>query len=167
MADLFSVLMPVMTGIMGLAKAVYSIAGIDPERELFIAFAWYIERRRNALERSSSAKAANLRLGQLLGGLAWPFAEPAVTSRVPAAILFLVLATPVASHRIARVAYLEGIRFWEGTFLDELKGRYDDERNLAPEAVGKEKPGRQRETEPGLDVSAAPWRPVPRAGRCR
>jgi multicomponent Na+:H+ antiporter subunit G len=48
-----------------------------------------------------------------------------------ATIFFLLLTTPVATHRIARVAYLDGIRLWEGTFLDELKGRYDFDRNLA------------------------------------
>lgn len=39
-ADLFSALMVVMVGIMGLAVAVYSIAGVDPEREFFGYYAF-------------------------------------------------------------------------------------------------------------------------------
>jgi multicomponent Na+:H+ antiporter subunit G len=78
-----------------------------------------------------NAKSATLGLGLLLVGLAWHFAELDVTGRALATVCFLLLTTPVASHRIARVAYLEGIHLWEGTFLDELKGRYDEERNLA------------------------------------
>jgi multicomponent Na+:H+ antiporter subunit G len=78
-----------------------------------------------------TAKSATLGLGLLLCGLAWYFGELDITSRALATIFFLLLTTPVATHRIARVAYLDGIRLWEGTFLDELKGRYDVDRNLA------------------------------------
>jgi multicomponent Na+:H+ antiporter subunit D len=39
-ADLFSAMMVVMVGIMGLAVAVYSIAGVDPEREFFGYYAF-------------------------------------------------------------------------------------------------------------------------------
>jgi multicomponent Na+:H+ antiporter subunit G len=78
-----------------------------------------------------TAKSATVGLGLLLCGLAWFFSELDITSRALATIFFLLFTTPVATHRIARVAYLDGIRLWEGTFLDELKGRYDAERNLA------------------------------------
>lgn len=39
-ADLFSAMMVVMVGVMGLAVAVYSIAGVDPEREFFGYYAF-------------------------------------------------------------------------------------------------------------------------------
>lgn len=84
-----------------------------------------------------TAKSATLGLGLLLAGLAWHSGELDIVSRACATVFFLLLTTPVASHRIARVAYLDGIRLWEGTFLDELQGRYDEERNLASEAVEK------------------------------
>jgi multicomponent Na+:H+ antiporter subunit G len=86
-----------------------------------------------------TAKSATLGLGLLLVGLAWHFGELDITSRALATICFLLLTSPVASHRIARVAYLDGIRLWEGTFLDELKGRYDKRRNLSSVAVNHEK----------------------------
>jgi multicomponent Na+:H+ antiporter subunit G len=85
-----------------------------------------------------NAKSATLGLGLLLVGLALYFAEIGITSRALATVCFLLLTTPVASHRIARVAYLEGIELWEGTFLDELRGRYDAERNLASVSVDEE-----------------------------
>jgi multicomponent Na+:H+ antiporter subunit G len=78
-----------------------------------------------------TAKSATVGLGLLLLGLAWSFSELDITSRALATIFFLLFTTPVATHRIARVAYLDGIRLWEGTILDELKGRYDAKRNLA------------------------------------
>jgi multicomponent Na+:H+ antiporter subunit G len=89
-----------------------------------------------------TAKSATLGLGLLLAGLAWHSGEFGIVSRAFATICFLLLTTPVASHRIARVAYLEGIRLWEGTFLDELQGRYDKDRNLASGAEAKKEPRR-------------------------
>jgi multicomponent Na+:H+ antiporter subunit G len=78
-----------------------------------------------------TSKSANLGLVLLLVSFAWYFARLDIATRALATVLFLLLTTPVAAHRIARVAYLDGIQLWEGTFLDELRGQYDEERNLA------------------------------------
>ncbi len=40
-------------------------------------------------------------------------------------IFFIFLTTPVGAHMIGRVAYLLGAPLWEGTVIDELKGRYN------------------------------------------
>lgn len=74
---------------------------------------------------SCNAKAATLGLGLLLLGLAIHFGELGVASRALATIGFVVLTSPVASHRIGRVAYLDGAQLWEGTIKDELQGRYE------------------------------------------
>ena len=73
---------------------------------------------------SCVAKAATMGLGLLLLGLAIYFGELGVTSRALATIGFVILTSPIASHRIGRVAYLDGAPLWEGTIKDELAGRY-------------------------------------------
>lgn len=73
---------------------------------------------------SCIAKAATLGLGLLLLGLAIHFGELGVASRALATIGFVILTTPVASHRIGRVAYLDGAPLWEGTIRDELRGEF-------------------------------------------
>lgn len=78
-----------------------------------------------------TAKSATVGVGLLLVALAWHFGELDIASRALATVFFLLLTSPVASHRIARVAYIDGIRLWKGTFLDELHGRYDQRRTLA------------------------------------
>jgi multicomponent Na+:H+ antiporter subunit G len=47
------------------------------------------------------------------------------TSRAAATIFFLVLTGPIAAHRIARAAYIDGVHLWEGTIRDDLGGHYD------------------------------------------
>jgi multicomponent Na+:H+ antiporter subunit G len=78
-----------------------------------------------------TAKSATVGVGLLLVAMAWHFGELDITSRALATVFFLLLTSPVASHRIARVAYIDGIRLWKGTFLDELQGHYDQKRMLA------------------------------------
>ncbi len=78
------------------------------------------------LRMSCTAKASTLGLGLLLLALALHFGELGVSGRALATIGFIVLTTPVASHRIGRVAYLSGAELWEGTILDELRGRYKE-----------------------------------------
>ncbi len=76
---------------------------------------------------SCSAKAATLGLGLLLAALALYFAELGVVSRALATIGFVVLTTPVASHRIAKVAYRDGAPLWDQTMADEMRGAGDDD----------------------------------------
>jgi multicomponent Na+:H+ antiporter subunit G len=76
------------------------------------------------LRLSCTSKAATLGIGLLLAALAGHFGELDVAGRALATIGFVVLTTPVASHRIGRVAYLDGAPLWEGTTTDEMRGRY-------------------------------------------
>jgi multicomponent Na+:H+ antiporter subunit G len=76
------------------------------------------------LRMSCNAKASTLGIGLLLLALAIHFGEMDVSGRALATIGFIVLTTPVASHRIGRVAYLDGAPLWEGTIADEMRGKY-------------------------------------------
>ncbi|MFC7334335.1 monovalent cation/H(+) antiporter subunit G [Rhodocista pekingensis] len=71
----------------------------------------------------ASSKAGTLGAGMILLAVALYFAEVSVAARAVAAIAFLVVTAPVASHMIGRAAYVYGITLWEGTVLDEMRGR--------------------------------------------
>lgn len=76
------------------------------------------------LRMSATSKAATLGAGLVLLGAAVFFDDFAITSRVIAIIVFLLLTTPVAAHMIARAAYFDGVPLWSSTLLDELRGHY-------------------------------------------
>ncbi len=79
------------------------------------------------LRLSVTTKAATLGVGLLAGAAAVYFAEVSVVSRVLAIILFLFLTAPVAAHMIGRTAYFIGTRLWEGSVIDELEGKYQND----------------------------------------
>jgi multicomponent Na+:H+ antiporter subunit G len=76
------------------------------------------------LRLSCTSKAATLGIGMLLAALAVHFGKLDVISRALATIGFIILSTPVASHRIGRVAYLDGAPLWKKTIADEMRGKY-------------------------------------------
>jgi multicomponent Na+:H+ antiporter subunit G len=74
---------------------------------------------------SATSKAATLGVGLVLVATAFYFDDFGITARALATIVFLLLTTPVAAHRISRAAYLTGVPLWERTRCDEMQGRYD------------------------------------------
>jgi multicomponent Na+:H+ antiporter subunit G len=77
------------------------------------------------LRMSASTKAATLGAGLMLVGAAVAFNNLAITGRAVAIVLFLLITAPVSAHMLARAAYFDGVRLWEGTVTDEMRGRYD------------------------------------------
>jgi multicomponent Na+:H+ antiporter subunit G len=73
---------------------------------------------------SVTTKAATLGVGLVLIAAAIYFNEMAVTSRVLAIILFVILTAPVGAHLIGRAAYFIGIPLWKKSVMDQLKGMY-------------------------------------------
>lgn len=78
------------------------------------------------LRMSAATKASTLGLGLILLGTVLFFGELGIASRAIATIIFVLLTGPVSAHMIGRAAYSNGVPLWEGTQLDELKGRYDE-----------------------------------------
>ena len=68
----------------------------------------------------ASTKAGTLGAGLIMAAVALHFMQVGITLRAGAAILFLLLTAPVATHVIGRAAYHCGIRLWERTWKDEL-----------------------------------------------
>ncbi|KAA0231643.1 monovalent cation/H(+) antiporter subunit G [candidate division KSB1 bacterium] len=77
------------------------------------------------LRMSATSKAATLGVICVMLAAALHFNDFAITARITAIIVFLILTAPVAAHKIARAAYLAGPDLWPGTCRDELQGRYD------------------------------------------
>lgn len=96
------------------------------------------------LRMSATSKAATLGVICVMLAAALHFNDFAITARIVAIIVFLILTAPVAAHKIARAAYLAGPDLWPGTRCDELQGRYDHENH---ELAGAD-PGAQQEMTP-------------------
>lgn len=89
---------------------------------------------------SACTKAATLGIGCILIAAAISFDDFATTCRALAIIVFVFLTAPVAGHMIGRAAYVSGAPLWEGTFVDELKGRYDIVGNVLQSSAPPEPP---------------------------
>ncbi len=74
---------------------------------------------------SISTKAVTLGVGLILVAVAVAFNDFALTSRVIAIIIFIVLTAPVAAHMIGRAAYFVGVEMWKHSVRDDLKDKYD------------------------------------------
>jgi len=82
------------------------------------------------LRMSAVSKAATLGIACILLGVALIFADVSVSARALAAIIFIMLTAPVASHLIGRAGYITGVPLWQGTIRDDLRGRYDEKTHM-------------------------------------
>lgn len=69
---------------------------------------------------SATTKASTLGASLILGGVAFFFDDAAVTGKIAAIIVFIVLTAPVAAHMLGRAAYFSGVPLWEESVRDEL-----------------------------------------------
>lgn len=77
------------------------------------------------LRMSVTTKAATLGVGLILMGLAFYYTETSITTRVIAIIVFLLLTAPISAHVIGRASYFVGVKMWDKTHIDDLKGMYN------------------------------------------
>ncbi|MCH7397030.1 monovalent cation/H(+) antiporter subunit G [Belliella sp. DSM 107340] len=74
---------------------------------------------------SVTTKAATLGIGLILLASAFYFNDSAITARVLAIIVFMLLTAPVGAHMIGRASYFTGVKMWNKSKIDELEGQYD------------------------------------------
>jgi len=74
---------------------------------------------------SITTKAVTLGVGLILLAAALSFQSFNVTTRVLAIIIFIILTAPVAAHMLGRTAYFTGVKLWEKSVVDDLKGKYE------------------------------------------
>ncbi len=75
----------------------------------------------------AATKAGTLGAGMVLMAVAVFYGDLGISMRSVATVVFLFLTAPVAAHMIGRASYFVGIKLWEGTFIDEIRGQYDSE----------------------------------------
>jgi multicomponent Na+:H+ antiporter subunit G len=72
-----------------------------------------------------ATKGTTLGIACTLLAVAVHFDDSSVTTRALAAIAFFFLTAPVTAHLIGRASYFVGVPLWDGTVIDELRGRYN------------------------------------------
>ncbi len=82
----------------------------------------------------ATSKASTLGIGCVLLAFAFHFSGISVNIRVLATISFFFLTAPVTAHLIGRASYFVGVPLWEGTVIDELRGRLNPLARRPPEA---------------------------------
>ena len=82
------------------------------------------------LRMSAITKAATLGFFLLLIGLALYFNILSLTIKSVIIIILVLLTNPVGAHAIARAAYMNGTKLWEGNIIDELKELTDRKNEL-------------------------------------
>lgn len=93
---------------------------------MFVAAVGIIRMPDLLMRMHAATKAGTLGTGLILAAVAVFHGDLGVSMRAVATISFLFLTAPVAAHMIGRAAYFAGVRLWEGTVIDELRGRYDE-----------------------------------------
>lgn len=73
---------------------------------------------------SATTKAATLGIGLLLVAVAVFFNDLSTTSRALVIIVFIFLTAPVSAHLIGRASYFMGVRLWDKSIMDDLRGKY-------------------------------------------
>jgi multicomponent Na+:H+ antiporter subunit G len=72
----------------------------------------------------AGGKAATLGVMTVLLGVAALLQDTASTVKLVLAIGFQLVASPTATHALARVAYRDGVEMWDRTAVDELAEAY-------------------------------------------
>lgn len=75
---------------------------------------------------SAATKAATLGLGLLSLAVAVGFGGGLVALKAILLTIFLFSTAPIGAHLLGRAAYRAGIPLWQGTHVDELRGREEE-----------------------------------------
>lgn len=73
---------------------------------------------------SVTTKAATLGVGLMLVSAAIFFNDLSTTSRALVIIVFVLLTAPVSAHLIGRASYFMGVKLWDKSVVDDLRGKY-------------------------------------------
>ena len=71
----------------------------------------------------AATKGASLGVALLLLGAALVFGETAIVTKAAVTIVFIFLTAPVAGHLLGRAAYASRTPLWEGSVMDEGRGK--------------------------------------------
>lgn len=91
---------------------------------VFLAAVGMVRMPDTYLRISVTTKAATLGIGMLLFAAAIHSYDLAITAKILAIILFLLLTAPVSAHLIGRISYITGVKLWKGSVMDDMEGKY-------------------------------------------
>jgi multicomponent Na+:H+ antiporter subunit G len=77
----------------------------------------------------AATKAGSLGLGLLLAAVAVENPTPFILLKCVAIIGFIFLTAPIAAAMISRAAYINKTPIWSKTHLDEMEGKYAEDRS--------------------------------------
>jgi multicomponent Na+:H+ antiporter subunit G len=92
---------------------------------VFLAAVGMVRMPDTYLRISVTTKAATLGIGLLLIAGAIYSYDLAITAKVMAIILFILLTAPVSAHLIGRTSYFAGVKLWKDSIMDDMEGKYD------------------------------------------
>ena len=92
---------------------------------VFLAAVGMIRMPDTYLRISVTTKAATLGIGLLMLAGAIHSNDIAITAKVMAIILFILLTAPVSAHLIGRTSYYSGVKLWKNSVMDDLEGKYN------------------------------------------
>ena len=92
---------------------------------VFLAAVGMIRMPDTYLRISVTTKAATLGIGLLMLAGAIHSNDIAITAKVLAIILFILLTAPVSAHLIGRTSYYSGVKMWKNSIMDDLEGKYN------------------------------------------
>lgn len=84
---------------------------------------------------SVTTKAATLGVGLVLMASTVYFSNADVTSQAFVIILFIFLTAPVSAHLIGRASYFIGVKLWDKSVMDELRGKYQKNTHILKSVV--------------------------------
>lgn len=87
---------------------------------------------------SVTTKAATLGVGLMLVSTAIYFNDLSTTSRAMVIILFVLLTAPVSAHLIGRASYFMGVKLWDKSVMDDLRGKYEKKSHVLKSESGDE-----------------------------
>lgn len=79
----------------------------------------------------AATKAGTVGIGFLMLAVINHFSDLSVTVKAMAIGLFVISTAPIATHLIARAAYVVGVHLWEHTKIDDLEKHYQSKKRLA------------------------------------
>ena len=82
------------------------------------------------LRMSASTVAATFGVSSILLAAAIHFFTFLIVLHILGVIVFLVLTVPIGAHMLGRTSYIIGLKKWDKTQHDDLKGKYNDNLNV-------------------------------------
>lgn len=94
---------------------------------IFIASVGLLKMPDVYLRMSASTIAGTFGVASMLVAVAIFFGGLSLILHVAGVILFLILTVPVGAHMLGRTSHIIGLKMWDKTVVDDMKGKYNEQ----------------------------------------